>query len=80
MEVFSLPNIVLVNTKKLQEELKKKSFNNEYNDIITRINIHLDSVIDYITKSDEEITILNNKKTMLQQELTIIQLELIKKK
>jgi len=80
MEVFSPPNIVLVNTKKLQEELKKKSFNNEYNDIITRINIHLDSVIDYITKSDEEITILNNKKTMLQQELTIIQLELIKKK
>jgi hypothetical protein len=80
MEVFSPPNIILVNTKKLQEELKNKSFNNEYSDIIRRINIHLDNVTEYITKSDEEITLLNNKKTSLQQELTIIQLELIKKK
>ena len=80
MEVFSPPNIILVNTKKLQEELKNKSFNNEYNDIITRINIHLDNVIKYITNSDEEITILNNNKITLQQELTKIQLELIKKK
>tara|TARA_Y100000768_G_scaffold370364_1_gene336115 strand:- start:5036 stop:5278 length:243 start_codon:yes stop_codon:yes gene_type:complete len=80
MEVFSPPNIILVNTKKLQEELKNKSFNNEYSDIINRINIHLDSIIDYITKSDEEITLLNKKKTTLQQELTIIQLELLNKK
>ena len=29
MEIFSPPNIILVNTKKLQEELKNKSFNNE---------------------------------------------------
>lgn len=80
MEIFSPPNIILVNTKKLQEELKKKSFNNNYNDIINQINTHLDSMIEYITKSDEEITLLNNKKNTLQQELTIIQLKLLNKK
>lgn len=80
MEIFSPPNIILVNTKKLQEELKKKSFNNNYNDIINQINTHLDSMIEYITKSDEEITLLNNKKKFLEQELTIIQIELLKKK
>ena len=81
MDLFSPPpNIIIVNTKKLQEELKNNSFNIDYSNIINRINIHLNSMIEYITKSDNEITLLNNKKNSLEQELTMIQIELLKKK